>query len=298
LARPHLEQIAGLARPRFEQIAEQIAGLARWPAAALERSSGPAKRGREVLQENRASQATVEQQALSLAKKLSALPEPAMRQAAVVSYLRAIEVEQAVAVLDVLQERGSAGGPPYTVALTALVSALSDEDLVYDELVALYGAAKRQERHSLAQLFFSARPAETKHRKRDEQRELTLGHRKQLARTGDRDRIARVLASPEATVVKELLRNRKVIEQDVIALASRRPTEAAIQREIFASTSWIARYEVKRALVLNPYTPTDIAIRLLVFLRRKDLKLITQTSTLDTVLQQAARQRLERGASS
>jgi hypothetical protein len=250
------------------------------------------------LQENRASQATVEQQALSLAKKLSALPEPAMRQAAVVSYLRAIEVEQAVAVLDVLQERGSAGGPPYTVALTALVSALSDEDLVYDELVALYGAAKRQERHSLAQLFFSARPAETKHRKRDEQRELTLGHRKQLARTGDRDRIARVLASPEATVVKELLRNRKVIEQDVIALASRRPTEAAIQREIFASTSWIARYEVKRALVLNPYTPTDIAIRLLVFLRRKDLKLITQTSTLDTVLQQAARQRLERGASS
>ena len=68
----------------------------------------------------------------------------------------------------------------------------------------------------------------------------------------------------------------------------RRPTDPEVQREIFRSQRWIARYRVKRALVLNPYTPSDIAARLLAFLARPDLRLVAESPTLPPQLREAA----------
>ena len=55
-----------------------------------------------------------------------------------------------------------------------------------------------------------------------------------------------------------------------------------------ASAKWIARYRVKRALVLNPGTPVEISLRLLPFLNAQDLKLVADSGNLPDTLTKAA----------
>jgi hypothetical protein len=59
----------------------------------------------------------------------------------------------------------------------------------------------------------------------------------------------------------------------VLVIASRRPTRREVLRVVFES-AWMQRYAVKRALVLNPYTPGDLAVRLLPTLALNDLRAI------------------------
>ena len=64
-------------------------------------------------------------EALALARRLAAFPEPEMRRAVMASYLERTPPDAAVHVLDVLQRRGAKGGPPYSIALTALAMTLN-----------------------------------------------------------------------------------------------------------------------------------------------------------------------------
>jgi hypothetical protein len=70
-----------------------------------------------------------------------------------------------------------------------------------------------------------------------------------------------------------LLGNPHLTEGDVLAIASRRPTRKEVLRAVFESP-WLQRYAVKRSLVLNPYTPGDLAVRLLPTLVLNDLRAV------------------------
>jgi hypothetical protein len=233
------------------------------------------------------------QAAKLLAQRLSALPALEMRQSALLRYLDERDADDIVPVLARIQHFGRKGGPPFDVALLAMASTLSRDMLPYSTLAELYRAAKDGGFPTLAQLFFSGGGHEEpppEPRDRDEQRMLTLGHRKTMARSNDRDVLDRLLRDPEVSVVPHLLENPRLVERDVVHLAARRPTEPEVQRVIFGSKRWIRRYAVKRTLVLNPYTPTELAIRLLGFLTSPDLRLVRQTPTLSAAVRQAAEQ--------
>jgi hypothetical protein len=122
---------------------------------------------------------------------------------------------------------------------------------------------------------------------------LTLGERKFLARGHDRTRLDRLLLDPEPSVVCNLLRNPHLTEQDVLRLASRRPTRTEIQKEIHQSR-WGSRYRIRLALVCNPYTPTDLSLKLVGFLLRKDLRQVGQDGNLHELVRQEARRLLKK----
>lgn len=111
-----------------------------------------------------------------------------------------------------------------------------------------------------------------------------------MARLQDRQVLDRLLHDPEVPVIRNLLLNPRLVERDVVQLAARRPTDPEVQRTIFAAPRWIRCYAVKRALVLNPYTPTELSIRLLGFLTLPDLKSLDQTPTLPLAVRAAARE--------
>lgn len=232
-----------------------------------------------------------EREASRLAKQLAALPAPEMRHHALLRYLAETPPEAAVVVLSRIQLLGRQGGPPFDVALLAMAGLLSHELLPYERIAELYRAAKEAGQDALGQLFFSgSSEAAPEPRQRDDQRELTLGHRKTLARLQDRQVLDRLLHDPEVPVVRNLLLNPRLVERDVVKLAARRPTDPEVQREIFASSRWIRCYAVKRALVLNPYSPTELSIRLLGFLTLTDLKSLGQTPTLPLAVRAAAKE--------
>ncbi|MBK8481576.1 MAG: hypothetical protein IPL40_10420 [Proteobacteria bacterium] len=238
----------------------------------------------------------VGERARRLARRLAALPDGRMREAVLLDYVEQVPEDDVALVLDEIRRRGGHGGPPFSVALLALAQLLDGERLLYARMAELYRAAKELELEGLARLLLSGFPAQRSEASdRGPERELTLGHRKTLARSGSGDVLQRLLRWPEPEVLPQLLQNPRVVERDVVRLAARRPTEPALQRAILRSRRWGSRQAVKRALVLNPYTPTELALRLLGFLARHELLLVVETATLPAVLREAAAQLMARG---
>ena len=125
-------------------------------------------------------------------------------------------------------------------------------------------------------------------------RTLTLGERKALARRPTRKAMERLLADPHPIVIRTLLQNPKVIEDDVVRLAARRPNDPAVLAVVAASPRWAHRVKVRMAIVLNPDTPPAVAIPMLALLVRPELTLVADTAGLAPALRAAAHDLLMR----
>ena len=228
--------------------------------------------------------------ARGLVRKLAALPEPAMREAVLREYLTTTDVEESVATLTEVIRAGRSGGPQFHIALSTVAGLLSrqPEQVPYVAMAQLYTEAKASGYEHIAQLFLTSKSADDLPAVPDVEYEQTLGHRKALARLPNRDSLEQLLRNPEVEVVPHILQNPRLLERDVVLLAARRPTVAEMQRLIFTSKRWVNRHRVKRALLFNPHTPVDIAIRLLGFFDVVDLRRASRNKALDEVVRDAA----------
>lgn len=103
-------------------------------------------------------------------------------------------------------------------------------------------------------------------------RQLTLGERKSLARKRDKNLLARVLRDPHPDVIRILLDNPALVEDDVVRLCARRPVRPQVLVQVFQHPRWVLRYRIRLTLALNPYTPDDITLQLLPHLTPSDLR--------------------------
>ena len=230
-------------------------------------------------------------------QRLLALPEAAMREAVLVEALAALPAGDAVRALADLAASPPVRDRAHLVAAQTVAGAL--ERIPYALRQELYETAKAAELPAVARLFLETSPhlAQVQGEPRPPEPEqyipgtgktLTLGERKALARGGRRDMVSALLRDPDAAVIKNLLENPRLTEKDVVALACRRPVRGEVLRTLFAS-KWTARYHVRRALVLNPYTPRDLAVRLVGTLATADLRLIAADPNLAEPVRAQAR---------
>ncbi len=123
---------------------------------------------------------------------------------------------------------------------------------------------------------------------------LTLGHRKQFARTErNPERLARFAADGDASVIRNLLVNPRITEALVVRIAARRPIAAVVLEEIARSPRWSSRREVRRALALNPYAPPTLVNPLLPRLGATDLEEVAASDVLHPAVRAAARSLLD-----
>lgn len=125
-------------------------------------------------------------------------------------------------------------------------------------------------------------------------RTLTLGERKFLARGHDRMMLDRLLRDPHPDVIRQVLRNPRITEIDVVLLAARRPTYPDLQVEIAKSARWSPRPRIRVALVQNPYTPPTIAVPILPLLLRNELNQVAHATDLPRIVRAAALDLLDR----
>jgi hypothetical protein len=122
---------------------------------------------------------------------------------------------------------------------------------------------------------------------------LTLGERKALARRPTRKMLDKLLADPHPAVIRTLLGNPRLTEDDVVKLAARRPGWPEVLAEI-AKSGWCHRRRVRMALVLNPDSPLERSIPLVALLIRSELHEIAQAAFLAPALRVAAHELLAR----
>jgi hypothetical protein len=116
---------------------------------------------------------------------------------------------------------------------------------------------------------------------------MSLGHRRALARTLSPAIMDRLAADADAGVVRELLRNPRLTEREVLRLATRRPARQDVL-EMIAASRFGKRPMVKTALARNPYSPPALALRLLAHLPGKALTEMATDGTLHPAIQRFA----------
>ncbi|RME23274.1 MAG: hypothetical protein D6798_13865 [Deltaproteobacteria bacterium] len=242
-----------------------------------------------------------EQQVLALERRVHSLPERAMRRAVLREQVLDLGVPDLVGVLAVAVDRGRHGrGWSRELLQELALEPTVFRELPYERVQLAYKLAVEAELDQVAAMFLSARhrgnPTVEEAFQGNEHVDEPVGVRRGWARGSDRDRLDRLLHDRDWRVIRQLLDNPRIIERDVVKIAAMRPTRPEILELIATHRRWASRYPVRRALALNPYTPTPIVRRLLPTLMRQDLKLGLKAGVFDDALQQQVARLLDPSA--
>lgn len=236
------------------------------------------------------------------ARMLLGLREPALQVGWVREQLERLGAVRAADVLTVVLARAEQREERYAVLLLRISLALATPALVpLRRAIANLAAVRAQ--HELAR-FLGAAPdtqaanVEVEHAAEETPasgatsrgRPLSLGERKSLARTRDRNLLARVLRDPHPDVVRILLDNPALTEPDVVRLCARRPVPSAVLTQVFRHARWVVRYRVRLTLALNPHTDEVLALQLLPHLTAQDRREVARSGDLSARVRAACLQ--------
>jgi hypothetical protein len=191
--------------------------------------------------------------------------------------------------------------PTNAAALEALLRVSGDPSLPYSVRQTMYEAAMSASLPVVARLFMfiqavdpsqlQALGAERPLRPRG--KPLSLGERKSLARSNRRDLLTIIARDPHPDVVEIFLGNPGVTEDDIVRIAAQRPAFAPSLAKLGWHVRWSTHHPVKRALVWNPMTPIDVAIRMATALRPSELRAIAADHSLRPLLRTHATEVLQ-----
>ncbi|MCS6858229.1 MAG: hypothetical protein NZM37_11005 [Sandaracinaceae bacterium] len=116
----------------------------------------------------------------------------------------------------------------------------------------------------------------------------TVGASKTMARFRDRRRCIQLLNTNCPEVMRILLQNPSLTEQDVLRVAAARSTPSPILREIAASSRWALIPRIRFTLLRNPGLPLPLGLRILPLLSGQELKELQRASDLHPTLLHAA----------
>jgi hypothetical protein len=235
-----------------------------------------------------------------LAAYLCGIRDARQRGFALATRLGELHDELVVYVLKLIRERALQGQEDFRLLYNSLmVSGAFAEVFGVERLSALVEVLQGRQEHELVAMLMDV-PPEGKNEIPFQPfldvnlRETPLGMRKELARRPDFKLIKRIARDQDHRVIRNLLDNPRLTEMDVVRIASTRPTSHRVLEAIYNHTRWISRYTVKKVIVLNPYSPLSMAMRLLTFMNLQDLEEVLQSPDLNPVLLDEARRILEK----
>ena len=123
---------------------------------------------------------------------------------------------------------------------------------------------------------------------RDKVQNLTLGEKITLARTAPRPVIAFLRWLNEPEVIRALLRNSHLVEDDIMVLINEESTPDFILDAIGSDFKWSLPYPIRVALVRNRKTPLRISLKFLSRLQKQDLRTISDAPHTPELVRRAA----------
>jgi len=123
--------------------------------------------------------------------------------------------------------------------------------------------------------------------KRDDGRPLSLGERRALARRPSRATLDKLMSDPHPMVMRIVLNNPRITEEDVVLMAAQRPAVPAAVVEI--AKAWSHHGRVRVAIVLNPGSPPAVSVPLLGLLVRSELAEVRRAADLPAPVRATAR---------
>jgi hypothetical protein len=258
--------------------------------AAMEPQEPVLQRVRELLQEPPGGEC--DQLVELLGRRVRALREGEMRRASIRVFFDQTDDAGLVAALERIWEGCLLGRPAERELLQELaLDGCLLRELAYDRITDLYEVAARAGLTEVLRMFLGemhrGNPSQDETELENEHLALPAGVRRAAARGRDRFVLDRILHDRNPRVIRALLENPRIVEQDVVRVAAMRPTRPEVLRVIADHPRWSGRYVVRKALVSNPYTPTPVAVRLASTLLVQDLHEILEAVPLPAMVREA-----------
>ena len=239
----------------------------------------------------------IEALAAKLLTDISALPEERMRLAMLCKTLKALAPEKSAKVLDSIYSRSPEDRPA-----TIVRSLMVNDDALHSQLGdaaynSIYLAALRLGFVRISRLFTEFEPHKKGVSGYEEEEfikmeHLTLGERRSLSKSSLKKNLDMLLSDPDPVVIGNLLNNPRVTEREVLKIASKRPNSASVLKLLALHAKWSKRYDVAKAVTLNPYTPTRVSIALLEKMLTQDLSAIAEDGTIHPEIRETAKELL------
>jgi len=119
--------------------------------------------------------------------------------------------------------------------------------------------------------------------------ELELGEKISMAHAAPAGLIPALAAENHERVIQSLLRNPRMREQEVVALARREKTSGPVLRAVAQSEKWIVRPTIKTAVVCHRNTPVHVALTLVGRMPQRELRTLIKSRELPPVVAMRAR---------
>jgi ubiquinone/menaquinone biosynthesis C-methylase UbiE len=242
----------------------------------------------------------VEKIAKKLLEEIFCLSEKKMRSAVIFERFQSVKAETVVEILQEFCNKASEKKPGYVEIIDSCLDINKmKETLGLEKMSEIYMNAKKMGYDGVVRLLMNPPPRGKKFSKYDfvegqTTYDITLGAKRSLAKGLDKDVLDRIIYDEDQVVIKNILSNPRITERDVLKITSKRPIKPEILKIIFEAQKWSSRYVIKRSLVLNPFTPTGIALGLVNLMQYKDLKLIVSTGPLHEEVRNSAKDLLKR----
>jgi len=123
---------------------------------------------------------------------------------------------------------------------------------------------------------------------------MTAGEKIKLAHTGDRSVRNLLIKDNNRVVATSVLKNPKLTEQEVVMTVSSTSVSEDIIREIANTRKWMKSYKVKVAMLFNPHTPLSFSLKIVDYLRDRELKQLAKSKGIPGALIHAADRKLKR----
>gem|GEM_PF-1283169 len=235
----------------------------------------------------------VQELLLSIIRRISALQDRAMKHTVLVEMLEVLSPDELVDFLVLLCEeaaQGKDGARTVHQELALEPSALSL--MPYKHIQKCYAIASTRDEQNVMGMFMGeplrGSPTVDESFTGNDHLDISLGQRRAAARSTDRFILDRLLHDRNPLVISLLLENPKIVERDVVKIAALRPTQAEILVQISKHRRWASRYHVRKALTCNPYTPHQIARRLMATLMMQDIRMLYTMGVLPTSIRAEA----------
>jgi len=123
--------------------------------------------------------------------------------------------------------------------------------------------------------------------------ELALGERIALARIASRGVIHVLRRQEHPMVIRALLQNPRLVEEDALAIAGARGTPAGVLQTLAEDARFSPRPAVQKALVQNHGTPAATALRILQGLGTETLKELARAPHVPTLVKVAVQRMMD-----
>lgn len=142
-----------------------------------------------------------------------------------------------------------------------------------------------------------ATPQQEKEDKRSKSRyqeiqDLPVPEKVKLAMGGDKEARSILIKDSNKQVQEAVLDSPRITEQEIVAISNSRNVGEELLRKIASNRDWLKNYQVRLALANNPKTPLTIGLRLIGTLMISDLKRLSKSKGVSSVLTAAANRAL------